>query len=196
VDDTWTFDDLPAVYSATEANLSTSLTYATVTATYDTIGGSYQDQEDGYKRTSVYVGEASATYGLSTSLYAFDLFGQGSTVSYAVDTAATKPRYLERDGVDLDELNADLTDYKLLRSIYPQARLGSGAANLQLAAGASDGFNVPAGLTSYQPYDGNTLYKCDFNVAGRFLSYRVRFADYKELTITGFDFDFSRTGKR
>jgi hypothetical protein len=196
VDDTWTFDDLPGVYSATEANLTTSLTYTTVTATYDTIGGSYQDQEDGFKRTSVYVGEVSTTYGLSTSLYAFDLFGQGSTVSYSVDINATKPRYLERDGVDLDQLNVDLKDYKLLRSIYPQARLGSGAANLMLAAGASDGFNVPAGVTAYQPYNGNDLYKCDFNIAGRFLSYRLSFSDYKELTITGFDFDFKLTGKR
>src|SRR5205085_83196 len=54
--DTWTFDDLPGVFSATEANISNPVTYATVNATYATFGGSYQDQEDGYKRTTVYVG--------------------------------------------------------------------------------------------------------------------------------------------
>jgi hypothetical protein len=89
--DTWTFDDLPGVFSATQANLSNPLTYASVTATYDTIGGSYQDQEDGFKRTTVYVGASNSTYG-STSLYAFDLYGQGSTVAYPVDVNATKPR--------------------------------------------------------------------------------------------------------
>jgi hypothetical protein len=196
IDDTWSFDDLPSVFSATEANLSNALTYATVTSSYATVGSSYQDQEDGFKRTSLYVGEVNATYGLTTSLYAFDLYGQGSTVSSAVDLNATKPRYLERDGVDLDELNVDLKDYKLLRSIYPQARLGSGAANLQIAAGASDGFNVPAGVSSYQLYNGSDLYKCDFNVAGRFLSYRIKFDDYKEMTLTGLDFDFKREAKR
>jgi hypothetical protein len=196
VDDTWSFDDLPSVFSATEANLSTSLTYAAITATYDTVGGSYLDQEDGFKRTAVYVGSVNATYGLSTSLYALDLFGQGSTVSYGVDTAATKPRYLERDGLDLDELSEDLRSYKTLASAYPQARLGSGAANLQMAAGASDGFNVAATISGYQPYNGNDLYKVDFNVAGRFLSYRLLFDDYKEMTLTGIDFDLKKTGKR
>jgi hypothetical protein len=196
IDDTWTFDDLPSVFSATEANLTTSLTYTSVASTYDTIGGSYQDQEDGFKRTSVYVGSINSTYGLATSLYAHDLFGQGSTVSYSVDLNATKPRYLERDGLDLDELNEDLRDYKLLRSIYPQARLGSSAANLLVAAGASDSFNVQASISPYQPYNGVDLYKCDFNVAGRFLSYRIQFNDYKELTITGLDCDLKRTAKR
>jgi hypothetical protein len=36
----------------------------------------------------------------------------------------------------------DLRGYKTLASIYPQARLGSGAANLLINAGASDTFNV------------------------------------------------------
>jgi hypothetical protein len=196
VDDTWTFDDLPGVYSATEANLSVTLTYATVTSTYATIGGSYQDLEDGFKRASVYVGEANAHYGVSTALYAHDLFGKGSTVAFPVDINATKASYLERDGLDLDELSEDLKTYKTLKSAYLQARLGSGAANIEMSAGASDGFNVPATFSSYQPYNGNDLYKLDFNVAGRFLSYRLRFDDYKEMTITGLDFDIKMTGRR
>lgn len=196
VDDTWTFDDLPGVYSATEANLSTSLTYTDVPYTYSTSGGSYQDQEDGFKRTSVYVGAVNATYGLTTNLYAFDLFGQGSTVSYTVDLAATPARYLERDGVDLDELTQDLKTYKTLRSIYLQARIGSDTENIMVAAGASDGFNTPATVSAYQPFNGLDLYKCDFNVAGRYLSYRIRFDDYKELTLTGLDVDLKANGHR
>lgn len=195
-DDTWSFDDIPDVFSACEANLSTAVTYAAITSTYDTVGGSYQDQEDGFKRTSVYVGEANVTYSLSTSLYAHDLFGQGSTVSHPVDLNATQPRFLERDGIDLDELSQDLKTTKLLASIYPQARLGSGASNLLIAAGVSDGFNVPAQYTDYQPYNGNDLYKCDYNISGRYLAMRIRFADYKELTITGFDLDLKATGRR
>ena len=118
--DTWTFDDLPFVYSACPANLSNPLTYATVTATYDTMGGSYQDQQDGFKRTPCFVGDANTSYSLSTSLYGQDLFGTGSTVAFPVDTNATKPRYLARDGIDLDEVGADRRDWKTLASIYPQ----------------------------------------------------------------------------
>jgi len=105
IDKTGVFDDLPLVYSASVANLSVSMTYATTTSLYSTTGGSYLDQEDGYKRTPVYVGDANTTYNLTTSLYALDLFGTGSTVAFPVDTNATKPRYLERFGIDLDSLN-------------------------------------------------------------------------------------------
>jgi hypothetical protein len=189
-DDTWTYDDLPLVFSAAQANLSNPVTYATITGTYDTVGGSYQDQEDGFKRTTIYVGETNAANGVTNRLYAFDLFGQGSTVAFPVDTAATKPRYLERDGVDLDELNVDLVGYKTVASVYPQARLGAGAVNLMINCGASDNFNVPATFpVGYQPYNGNDLSKLDFNVAGRWFSYRIRFDDYKEFSISGLDLE-------
>lgn len=196
-DNTWTYDDLPLVFSASQANLSNPVTYTSISGTYDTVGGSYQDQEDGYKRTTVYVGETDAANGLTNRLYAFDLFGQGSTVAFPVDVAATKPRYLERDGVDLDELNVDLRGYKTVSSIYPQARMGSGAAPLLINVGASDSYNVPATFPiDYQPYDGVTLTKLDFNVAGRWLSYRIKFDDYKEFSLSGLDIALKQTAKR
>lgn len=193
-DSTMTFDDLPLVFSASNANLSVSSTYATATGTYATTGGSYQDLEDGFKRTPVYVGTANTTYGLATSLYALDLYGQGSTVAYPVDTFATRPRYLERDGIDLDSLNADLRGYKTVSSVWPQARLGDGAAPLQFAMGSSDYPSVPAQFSAYQPYDGITNYQLDFNSSGRFLSMKILFADYKEMSLTGFDVDLKSTG--
>ncbi|MGY3589374.1 hypothetical protein [Bradyrhizobium sp. USDA 4350] len=195
--DTWTFDDLPFVYSACQANLSNPVTYASVTATYDTLGGSYQDQEDGYKRTPCYVGEGNATFGLSASLYGFDLYGQGSTVAYAVDVNATSPKYLERDGIDLDEVaGVDLRDWKVLRSIFPQARLGSGAQPLMIDGGSGEAFGDTPVFIGYQPYDGVINTKCDFNVAGRYLSLHIQHADYRELTIAGLDFDFARSARR
>jgi hypothetical protein len=86
-----------------------------------------------------------------TSLYAQDPYGANSSVSYPVDTNATKPKYLARDGIDLDELNADLRGTKVLASIYPQARLGAGAAPLQINGGSGGGFNDPAVFVGYQP---------------------------------------------
>jgi hypothetical protein len=74
------------------ANLDNALTYATAPGTYDT-GGSYLDQEDSFKRTLIFVGDVSATYSLTASLYAFDQYGVGSSVSYPVDTNATKPAH-------------------------------------------------------------------------------------------------------
>lgn len=194
--DTWTFDDLPYVYSACSANVANPVTYASVTADYSTMGGSYQDQEDGFKRAPVYLGDANATFGLSTSLYGHDLYGAGSTVAYAVDTNATAPRYLARDGIDLDEVAADLRGQKTLVSIYPQVRLGSGAAPLMIDGGSAEAFNDGAVFVGPQPYDGAANTKCDFNAAGRYLSIKITHADYRELSIAGFDLEFMVSGKR
>lgn len=195
IDKTGSFDDLPLIYSSSSANLSISATYATTTATYATTGGSYLDQEDGYKRTPVYVGDANTTYSLTTSLYAQDLFGTGSTVAFPVDTNATLPRYLERDGLDLDSLNEDLRGYKVVSSIYPQGRFGAGAKPLMFSVGAADYFTTTPIFSAYQPYDGNTNYKLDFNIAGRWLSLRIKYSDYNEMSLSGFDIDLHANGQ-
>ena len=196
-DMTWTFDDIPSAFSACSTVIANSVSYATVTTTYTTMGGSYQDQEDGFKRTMAYVGSVNATYSLTTSLYALDPYGVGSSVGYPVCVPATGPRFIERIGLDLDQLNIELRGYKVVSSIFPQARLGLGASNLMIAAGASDYMSPTAPTYSaYMPYDGFDNYKLDFNVAGRWLAYKCLFADYRELTITGFDFDLKTTGHR
>lgn len=193
---TWTFDDLPLVFSGGIANLSVTLTYATVVGTYDTFGGTYQDLEDGYKRTPVYVGVSSTEYGLSTSLYAFDPYGEGSTAPFNVDINATRPRYLERDGIDLDELNVDLKGYKSVSSVYPQGRLGPSTQPLMIAYGASDYFGQPPVFSDYQPFDANEAYKLDYRAAGRYLSMRIQHNDYREMALTGLDIDMQVLGHR
>jgi hypothetical protein len=195
IDKTWSFDDLPLVFSASNANLSVSVTYATTTALYSTTGGSYLDQEDGFKRTPVFVGDANTTYSLTTALYAQDLFGTGSTVAFPVDTHATLPRTLERDGIDLDSLNEDLRGYKVVSSIYPQGRLTVGSAPLEFSVGASDFFTTTPTFSDYQPYDGAANYKLDFNVSGRWLSMKIRYSDYNEMSFTGFDIDLHSNGQ-
>lgn len=197
VENTWQFDDLPFVYFGCLANLDSTLTYATVTSTYSLMGGTYLDQEGSFKRSLIYVGEANAAAGVGNTLYAFDQYGEGSTVSFAVDTFATKGAYLERTGIDLDEIpNVDLTGYKLIRSIVPQGRIGDGAAAIEFSFGSSDGSNQTPTYEPYQTFNGADLYKVDFMSAGRFLSMRVRFNDYREMSLSGLDLDLVVTGDR
>jgi hypothetical protein len=195
--DSWSFDDLPSVFFGINGPLSNFLTYTTVTSAYDAMGGSYQDQEDGGKRVNLFVGDNSVT-GLQTTLYAFDLYGIGSVAPFPVDPAATGPVYLERVGIDLDELEANLRDYKTINSIFPQARLDtSGGSSLMIDIGASDFVNSAApSYDGYQAYDGKTRYKLDFNAAGRWLSIRMKWADYRTFSMTGFDLDIQTTGRR
>jgi hypothetical protein len=189
VNDTWSFDDLPFVFFTAAANLDQSLTYTTVTSTYNTIGGTYLDQEDSLKKTTVMVAGASTTYSLTASLYAFDPQGPGSTVAFSVNTNATLGWLLEREGIDLDEVAADLPGYKMVASLYPQGRFEPGASAIEFSVGAADYANQSINWSAYQTYDGSTLYKLDFNVAGRYLAVRIRHDDYHYVTLSGFDMD-------
>lgn len=194
--DRWTFDDTPLVMFGGRANLDNSLTYATVTSTYQTVGGTYQSLDDSVKKATVFVGIADAIDGLQNTLYAFDPVGPLSQVTAPIDTKATQPAFLQRDGIDLDQVGADLKGYKICQSIYPQGRLASGAQPLQFAFGSNDYFNQPAQYSAFQTWDGNTLYKLDYGVAGRFLSMQVMFNDVNFFSITGFDLELDIFGER
>lgn len=195
---TWTFDDLPLVYSAGRGNMSSPQSYSTITTTYAVTDGSYASLETGIKRVPVYVGDVNSGYGLSTSLYAFDQYGAGAITSFTVDTNATKGLTLERTGIDLDELNTELRGYKTLNTIYPEAYLDPASmAPLTFTVGASDFFGVPAVLGAPQTYDGAALYKLDYhdNAAGRWLSMYITTPDYRTVEISGFDVDLTITGE-
>lgn len=200
VSKTWTFDDLPLVYGATSANLDATATYASVTTSYSSMGGSYQDQDGSLTRTVCYVGEASATYGLSTSLYAFDLYGPGSTVAFPVDTNATKGLYLERDGIDLHSLDPEgtLAGYITVSSVWPLARVNNTLEPpISIQFGSSDYYGQPALFDApAMTYDGSSNYKLDYNVSGRYLSSRISFPDYNYISISGYDLEVILSGER
>jgi hypothetical protein len=189
---TWSFDDLPCVFSADNINLDITLEYATATSSYDAIGGTYLDQEDGFKRTLCFVGEENAPYGLSTSLYAFDLYGAGSTVSFPVDIFATAPVTLEKNGMDLDDLGKDLRGYICLSSIYPQARFDPDTfAPMTVSMGSNDFFTLDPIYDEQQTFDSLTDYKLDYQSSGRYLAVKLIYPDYHPFSISGFDLDLN-----
>ena len=98
--------DLPNVSAGTSANVNTSTTYAASTGTYDNIGGSYYDQEDSFDRHTLMVGNSDTANSLTNArMYALDLADAGS-VAFNVSTEATKPPFVERVGIDLDEIRS------------------------------------------------------------------------------------------
>lgn len=194
--DTWTFDDLPFIFGAAMANLNVVQNWSTVPGTWTTIGGTWLDQDDSAKRVMCMVGDTNSTYSLTEQLYAFDLQGAGSIVSFPVDTHATKGWTLIRDGIDLDEVGADLQGYKVISSIIPQGRLEAGALPITFSFGSADYFNDNVVMSADQTYDGGSLYKLDYNSAGRYLSMKITHNDYHYINLTGFDFDLDVNGER
>lgn len=195
VSETWSFDDLPLVYGAAEASVSNTGTWASATATWASAVGSWFDLGAGFKRGVVFVGEASTTYGLSAKLYGNDPF-KGGVYPFTVDTAATAGLYLERTGIDLDEIDAELRGDKVLRAIFPQARLDKDGADIEFAFGAADAPNDDITWSDWQTYDGVENTRIDFMTDGHVLAVRMRYADYRTMSLSGLDLDFKIIGQR
>ena len=195
---TWSFADLPDVAAASLANVNTVETYGTASGlTYNTVGGSYYDQEDSFARHSVFVGPSSSANGItSNKLYVMDLSDDGQ-VSFSYDTEANKPAILERVGIDLDEAQNELRGYKNISRIYPQAMTkNTDDTTLSFQFGAAD---VPNGTPNYDnavTFDLNLDYKIDTRAAGRYLSYKITVSDQKDFEFSGFDLEVTATGRR
>ena len=195
---TWSFADLPDVAAASLANVNTVETYGTASGlTYNTVGGSYYDQEDSFARHSVFVGPSSSANGItSNKIYVMDLADDGQ-VSFSYDTEANKPAMLERVGIDLDEAQNELRGYKNISRIYPQAMTkNTDNTTLSFQFGAAD---VPNGTPNYDnavTFDLTLDYKIDTRAAGRYLSYKITVADQKDFEFSGFDLEVTATGRR
>jgi hypothetical protein len=111
-------------------------------------------------------------------------------VNAPVDTVATAPVYMERDGIDLDEVSEGLRSYWHVISIYPQGRLDSDSVPLEFSFGSADYFGQsPPFYSDYQTYDPRTEYKLDYDTGGRYLAMRMRYNDYKSFSLSGLDLD-------
>ena len=196
--DPFSIYDLPNVSTRTIANVDTIETYATATAlTYDLTGGSYYDQEDSFNRHTLMVGEDVTADGISSDkLYAIDLSDEGS-VAFQIDTEATKPALVERTGIDLDETGSDLSGYKVITAMYPQADTTNTAnTELSVSFGAADlPRNTPTYATSTN-FNVAVDTKIDSRAAGRYLSYKVEVSDNKDFSFSGYDLDITITGSR
>jgi hypothetical protein len=195
--DRWVADDLPLTFFAGRANLDTSIEYATANQTYSNIGGTYQSLSDTFKKSTVFVGDSNTAANLTESLYAHDPSGPLSQVSSPIDPNATQPSFLERTGIDLDQLGADLKGYKVCQSIYPQGRLDMNASPLVFTMGAADFFNEdetvdPVTMT----YDGLSNYKLDFGIAGRWLDIQILSPSFLFFSLSKLDLDLDTFGER
>jgi hypothetical protein len=183
--DTWTFQDLPNVTSSGFANVNQALTYTTATQTYDQFGGTYFDQESAADTTVCLTSVADATTVLTVSkLLGLDLADQG-TLSYPIDAESEVDAYVERVGLDLDELGFPTRTTKVISGILPLVKTWLGNT-IDVEVGAH---NLAEDDPTWQPsqtFDPASDYKLDFMTAGRFLAVRFtspatsdfRFAQY------------------
>ena len=132
----------------------------------------------------------------SDKLYGLDLSDAGQ-IAFQLDVEATKPVYLERTGIDLDEGGLAASQYVVVTRIFPQADTqNSSNTLLNFEFGGSD---IPRSTPTYSSlvvYDVATDHKVDSRAAGRYLSYRMTVSDNKDFELSGFDLDITPTGAR
>lgn len=196
---TWSFMDMPNVSSGTIANVNSVSTYANSTTTYQLTGGTYYSQEDSFDRHVIMVGEDQSSDGItSDKMYGVDLSDTGQ-IAFQLDIEATKPPYLERTGIDLDEGGLAARQYVVVTRLYPQCdTINTADTTLTFEFGASD---IPRATPVYGSpvtYNIPTEHKIDSRAAGRYLSYRMTLADtdYKDFDLSGFDIEITPTGAR
>ena len=205
----WSFQDLPNVVSGTEANINTTQTYASQNTQYEFLGGSYKDQDSPFTRHPIVLAKAyagSAGTPLSNSkLFGVDLIDTGS-INSAIDVGQSKLPYLERRGLDLDELGVSLDGYKNINKILPQLTTTNSDSIFSFTFQASDiapisGPLNEAGATNVE-FNSTTEYKIDTRLSGRYLDYRLSVShnaapnNRKDFSFSGMDIDVVVTGKR
>ena len=193
-EDIWSFYDLPNVVAGAEANVNTASTYADSTTTYDNVGGSYHSQESPYQRHPLVLAKAGG--GVANSkVYGIDLIEKGS-LSQAIDTAVSKPFFIERVGLDLDEQGIPLTGYKVISRLAPQVSTDSSNGQFEFTFGAADTPHATPNYGSAVTFNALTDYKVDARMSGRYLSYKLATTADKDFNFTGMDVEITVTGRR
>lgn len=194
--DTWSYEDLPNVTSATNANVDNALTWTTASGTWANTGGSWYDQQDSAKRFPVYTSVIDAANGLTSSKLVVADQPDTGVVALLVDAEATKAPYVQRVGLDLDELGLAVRDYKHIRGLIPQMRMYQPSANTRWRIGGQTLIDDTVRYSSYTNFNPRTSYKVDGKIGGRYLSYEISMTDIADFELSGFDFDAISIGKR
>ena len=188
---TWYFYDLPYVTSAGFSSPQPGASYTGEgTASYGSVGGSYSSYGDASKLSLYMTCSAS-----SAVVGCFELPGSAYASGQNLP-ALTAPVVLYATQLDLDVVGGGLRGYKVLKSIYPEGRVDLGSSPLTFTFSAQDYPNSQPFASAPMTFDGLALYKLDFMTAGRFMSMKVTFSDYRNFTLSGLDVDFEITGSR
>lgn len=195
--DTWSFMDLPNTAGGAEASVVLNQTsYPSVNDTYQSYNTDYVSFETSTPKVPIMLGITDITNGLTESrVYATDLPTVGA-VNLPASMETFKPAYVERAGIDLDELQATLRGYKTIKSIFPQAEFEVTDGSFFWQLGATD---LPGGAIVYSTnfnYSPNSQYRIDSKVAGRYLAYKISTSNIENFRISGFDAELSVISRR
>lgn len=194
-EDTWTFHDLPNVASLISLSWQVTPTYTTSTAlTYATTSSTYADTIPNNTNNTFAASIAEGT--VATTRIAQVDSGLGTALPFnSVSELAVVP-YVERIGLDLEEVVPELRSYKNYRSIYPQVTVQDTSAPFSFKFGGVDNPQQDIEWDTLQTFEPTTDYKIDTRSRGRYLSWYFEGANNNSYSLSGFDLDIVSLSRR
>ena len=160
------------------------------------MGGTYHSQESGYSLHNLFVGDSDADSNLtSAKLYGVDSAEDSTLLSFPLDLDATKNPYVERVGIDLNEISP-LSGYKVISKMVPQVHTDNSNREFNFSFGAADLINTSPVYENVSTFDAAISHKIDARSSGRYLSYKMTVSDQKDFKFLGFDVEITVTGRR
>lgn len=202
-DDTHSFIALPDVTGATITNLDVVPLWSTTTDTWDSAGGTWASAGGTYRSSLLFCSSAENDTNIGDRLMGYDFKNDGP-LALPYDTTANEPAFIERTGLDYDDVGAPLRGGKTILGIMPQITMPT-PSNLRFELGSA---LVPGVDTTWEVVQGfvpGTDYKVDARMSGRYLSIRVRSGpvegvpppiDAGDWKWTGYDIEVSNGGGR
>jgi hypothetical protein len=194
--DTWTFYDVPNVVGCTKSALISGASWDTdPDITFDDVGGFWLTSEGDLDRHCLFVTRSDAENGFAApKLYGFDLIS-GGRLTQPIALEALRPAFLERTGIDLDDMGKNLTQYIHLQGIYPQVAVDI-PADSYWQFGAAEIVGQAPTWTQPTPFDPTSETKIDINEAGKYLGYRFYCGGMGDFQLSGFDVQTVVRGRR
>jgi hypothetical protein len=190
------FVDLPNVTSMSVANLNSIAQWNTAgSLTWFTVGGSWYDQVDNYGDNTVVASQALPGLVITHRLAALDFMDNGS-LAFPYIPELNTASYVQRTGIDLDEVGANVTDYKIISRVFPEVTMIRPNINMTIQLGSQIYAQSPVVWDVVNVYDPRTNYKVDCRVGGRFLAYRFSMVPAGDFRMSGFDVEIVAGGSK
>ena len=189
---TWTLYSLPNVTSACIASVTTGRSWSQVADTWETGGGTWLSGIDSRDRHSLFVSKSDPNVGLSAHrLYGLDLV-KGGRLNRPVDLETYRPAFIERVGIDLDDIGLAIAQYKCVQAVYPQTN----SDEFRFRIGATDRSSEQPEWSDYLTFAPATDVKIDCHEPGRYLCWQAVNDGLDDFSLSGFDLKISVRGRR
>lgn len=192
---TWTFVDIPSGVVSLRLGINSASIWSEMDASWETLDASWTAFSGSSSKLTTLISAGYATSETRPRFAIMDDALTGRLSSAAIDDYRYTA-FVERTGLDMDNLGAEIMGRKLLKRILPQVRTTDTESlfYVQLGRGRFSGSSVI--WDAQKPFNPTTMYKIDTRNTGRYLAMRFEAPDGYAFELSGYDVDMVQISRR